>query len=185
MKEIPPQMHDFIFSQVYSQPVFAQDIIYLANRYGAHHLNESPSSETTLKGNASSKNDAPAKDDSAFKGNIPPMAGLDVDPQSLKLSSSVLPGTKSKKMADLVYEANLLRDALQHLLLTLLFEHKLTANSRTLWQLLTYTVLAQLNKRPNVIPILTLQSGPVPSFDLTEKARQAVAYPPSGFHALS
>ena len=177
MQEIPPQMHDFIFSQVYSRPVFAQDIIYLANRYSAHYLMNERVRDTAV-----SEAGRSVKGDVSPSGVMPPTSvGLDVDPQSLKLSSSVLPGTKSKKMADLVYDAHLLRDALQHLLLTLLFEHKLTATSSTLWQMLEYTVLARLNRRQNVIPILTLQSGPVPSFHLAEKARQAVGLPPIKF----
>ena len=156
------QSHDFTFSETYSQPLYAEDLLQLANMYGLQH---------TLKPN-----------------QAPRQARLHIKPQSLKLQNPVLEGLKSKKIADLIYSAqfdtakfdssqmNLLKKLtpaqLNSLLLTLLFEHKLTSGLHVLWQLFDYTSLLRQANYTSIVPILLIQSGPLPSSLLPDHGRE-------------
>ena len=158
------QSHDFTFSTTYSRPVYAEDLILLANTYGLQH---------TVR-----------------PGQKPQQARLHIKPQSLELQNSILEGLKSKKIADLVYKAQvdetkfnrghlhnlqgLSSAELYSLFLTLLFEHKLASGPQALWQLLDYTSLLRQANYTNVVPILFLQSGPLPSSLLPDRGRELV-----------
>ena len=159
-----PQSHDFTFSTTYSRPVYAEDLIQLANTYGLQH---------TVKPNQKSKK-----------------AQLYIKPQSLELQNSILEGYKTKQIADLIYRAQvdetkfdrkhfnnvkwMTLEQLRSLLLTLLFEHKLTSGPQALWQLLSYTSLLRQIGHTDVIPILLIQSGPLPSSLLPDRGRELV-----------
>ena len=158
------QSHDFTFSTTYSRPVYAEDLILLANTYGLQH---------TVR-----------------PGQEPQQARLHIKPKSLELQNSILEGLKSKKMADLVYKAQvdetkfdsshlhnlqgLSPAELYSLFLTLLFEHKLASGPQALWQLLDYTSLLRQANYTNIVPILFLQSGPLPSSLLPDRGRELV-----------